>query len=43
MADAVMSVLEEERLQEKAKELGEYIRCRLREIGEKHPCIGDVR
>lgn len=42
-AMAVLDVLEEEGLQENAKIVGEYARTRLRELSEKHECIGDIR
>ena len=43
ISEAVLCVVEEENLAEHAKELGSYIRTRLMEMAQKHPCIGDVR
>ena len=43
IAEAVLTTIEEERLQENAKKLGTYIMDRLKRLMEKHPCIGDVR
>lgn len=40
---ASIEVLEEEGLIVRAAELGEYLGRRLREVGERHPCVGDVR
>ncbi|GAU97382.1 hypothetical protein RvY_08692 [Ramazzottius varieornatus] len=40
---AVMDVLEEGKLQQHAKEVGEYFLCRLKELQKKHVAIGDVR
>ena len=42
-AMAVLDVLEEEGLQENARVVGEYAQARLREMAERHECIGDVR
>jgi len=40
---AVLDVIEEERLQQKAKTVGDYYKSLLQELQAKHPCIGDVR
>jgi 4-aminobutyrate aminotransferase len=40
---ATLDVMEEERLPERARELGEYFMGKLRELAERHPLIGDVR
>lgn len=40
---AVLAVIEEERLVERARERGEYLLARLRELQEAHEQIGDVR
>ena len=41
--DAVLSVIEDEKLQENAKLVGDYILQQLKGLMEKHLCIGDVR
>ena len=43
IAEAVLTTIEEEGLQENAKKLGTYIMDGLKRLMEKHPCIGDVR
>lgn len=43
IAEAVLTVIEEESLLQNAKELGEYLMEKLRVLQEKHACIGDVR
>jgi 4-aminobutyrate aminotransferase-like enzyme/Ser/Thr protein kinase RdoA (MazF antagonist) len=40
---AVLDVLEEERLQENALRVGNYLIAKLRELQQGHPLIGDVR
>lgn len=40
---AVLEVLEEERLQENAKAVGDYYQRQLNELQQQHACIGDVR
>jgi len=40
---AVLDVLEEEGLQENAREVGGYLLERLTEVRHKHPVVGDVR
>lgn len=40
---AVLDVLEEERLQENALKVGNYLLARLKELQTQHPIIGDVR
>ena len=40
---AVLDVIEEENLVDKAKEQGEYLQKRLRALAEKHSFIGEVR
>jgi 4-aminobutyrate aminotransferase-like enzyme len=40
---AVLDVLERERLQENAREVGRYLRRRLDELASRHELIGDVR
>lgn len=42
-AKAVLEVMKEEKLIEKAALRGEYLKERLTSLMEKHPCIGDVR
>ncbi len=43
VAKTVLEVVEEERLAERAEELGEYLMGRLRELQEKHGVIKEVR
>lgn len=43
VADAVMTVIEEENLQKHAKELGGYIMDGFLKLSKVHHCIGDVR
>ena len=43
ICEAVLCVIEEERLAAHAEELGSYIRSQLWNMAQKHPCIGDVR
>ena len=43
IADSVLKVIEEEGLQENARIVGGYLITKLRELQEKHHCIGDVR
>ena len=43
IADAVLSAIKEEKLQEKAQQLGEQLIAGLKALMDKHPCIGDVR
>lgn len=43
IATAVLDVIEEERLQKNAKEVGEHYISLLSELMLKYPCIGDVR
>lgn len=43
IADAVLSAIKEEKLQEKAQQLGEQLMAGLKALMDKHPCIGDVR
>lgn len=43
IATAVLEVIEEEKLQENAKVVGEHYSSLLRELMHKYPCIGDVR
>jgi len=40
---AVLDVVQQERLQHHAKEVGESLLARLRILGETHPVVGDVR
>lgn len=40
---AVMQVIKDEKLQENAEEVGNYVMGKLRELVHKHPIIGDVR
>ncbi len=40
---AGIEVLHEERLLERTRELGDHLGAGLRSIGERHPCVGDVR
>ena len=43
IADSVLTVLEEEALQENARQLGIFLLEQLRKLQNKHACIGDVR
>ena len=43
ISNAVLSVIEDEGLQSKAKELGDHLKAGLEGLKEKHTCIGDVR
>ena len=43
ISQAVLEVVEEEGLQEKAWTVGAYLLTQLRELGERHECVGDVR
>ena len=43
IAEAVLTTIEEEGLQENAKRLGTYIMDGVKRLMEKHPCIGEVR
>lgn len=40
---AVIDIIEEENLTEKAEYLGQKIEAKLRELGARHDCIGDIR
>src|SRR5438046_1076545 len=40
---ATIRVIEEVNLRRNAAEVGGYLRQRLEELKEKHPCVGDVR
>ena len=40
---AVLDVMEEEKLCERALAIGEHMQRRLRELATRHKCIGDVR
>ena len=40
---AILKVIEEEELQQNAKEVGDYLKSMLNELKEKHSIIGDVR
>ncbi|MCB9048591.1 MAG: aspartate aminotransferase family protein [Lewinellaceae bacterium] len=40
---AMLRVMEQEKLVERAREQGAYLKARLRELQERHECIGDVR
>lgn len=42
-AHATMDVIRDERLCENSEKMGAYMRRRLTEMMDKHPCIGDVR
>jgi len=42
-AHATMDVIRDERLCENSERMGAYMKRRLTELMEKHPCIGDVR
>ena len=43
IAEAVLTVIEEESLLQNAKEVGAYFMEGLKRLQEKHACIGDVR
>lgn len=43
VAHEVLNVLADEELQQNADTTGEYLRQALRELGQRHPLIGDVR
>ena len=43
VSSAVMSVIKEEELQLKSKELGDHLKAGLEGLKEKYSCIGDVR
>ncbi|NJQ14417.1 aspartate aminotransferase family protein [Streptomyces bohaiensis] len=43
VGNTVLDVLTEERLDERARTLGEFLRKGLTEIAERHPVVGDVR
>ena len=43
IAEAVLTVIEEESLLQNAKEVGAYFMESLKRLQEKHACIGDVR
>jgi 4-aminobutyrate aminotransferase len=40
---AVLQVIEEENLRRNTAEVGAYLRQRLEELQQRHPCVGDVR
>ena len=42
-AEAVLSVIEEEELQQNAREVGIYLREQLEKLAEKQPLMGDIR
>ncbi len=42
-AEAVLGIVHEEGLMEKARIVGDYARAGLRSLADKHPCIGDIR
>ena len=43
VAEAVLTVIEEEGLQQHSKEVGTFLMESLTALQEKHACIGDVR
>lgn len=43
IAEAVLTVIEEEGLQQNAKELGDYLLENLLAMQERHECMGHVR
>lgn len=43
IASAVLDVIEEEKLQQNAKVVGDYYMFRLKELMRKYACIGDIR
>ena len=43
VALAVLDVIEEEKLQENAREIGNFVLQHLLELQKVHPLIGDVR
>ncbi len=40
---AMLRVMKQEKLVERAREMGAYLKAQLRELQQKHECIGDVR
>lgn len=42
-ANAVLDVLENEKLQDNARDVGEHVRAGLKRLAQRHPIIGDVR
>ena len=43
IAQSVLEVIEEEKLQENAQAVGGYLLAQLRELAERHECVGNVR
>ncbi len=43
VAEAVLTVIEEEKLQQNARDVGKYLRKGLDELAKKFPLIGDIR
>ena len=43
IAEAVLSVVQEEQLAAHAKDLGSHIMTQLQQMAHTYPCIGDVR
>lgn len=42
-ASAVIDVMQEDRLLQRSREMGEYLAERLKQIQKRHSCVGDVR
>ena len=40
---AVLEIIDEEKIQQRAKEIGNHLKTRLLELQDKHPMIGEVR
>lgn len=43
IAESVLTVIEEEKLQEEAQRVGDFLIEQLMVIKDKHSCVGDVR
>ena len=43
IAESVLTVIQEEGLQERAHSVGSFLLSQLRQLEETHQCVGDVR